>query len=339
MNFKKSLLTLGLASAMAAPAAFAAPPVTFGGYTYNSATGEITSDLCAAGSGYTCSSQPIADNGFLQVQATDSAGNTYFQTIIVDPEMGGFTSEAFTTTGGNNGVAAQQTIGNNTSGTTGMSSVDTILTGNFFDPATEKKVDIQQSIWDQGSTYAASEFQADFAVAMGMSGGNMIMDVSIDQRLGDAAGATNSGFSDTFAFDSQMNETTGVMVGKRIDIDTGVQLNDTGTTNDQTFAFSSRMGTFTDLDGTSYGNSSGDVTVDNGDILQWAAGDNIAQVLIGSTVTGAGDFAFVRLDGNISTDGGLTYAAGTTELADLSTNAPNSLLDFNAPTAGSVDPF
>ncbi len=354
MKFKKSLLTLGLASAMAAPAAFAGAPVAFGGYTNSGGT--ITSNLCAAGSGFTCSSQPISDTNFLQVQATrDSDGKTFFQTIIDEPNamMGDFSSESFTTTGSSNGgVASKQTIGTTTD-TTGMASVGTILTGGFR-ATNEKKTDITQNVWNSGGTYAASDFQADFSVAMGMSGGQMIMDVSIDQRLGEAAGTggAGSGFSDTFGFDSQMNETSGSMVGKRIDIDTGVQLNDTGTTNDQTFAFSSRMGNFTDLSGNSWG-----VTVDNSvtgleDMgaavtVDWVAADSVAgtpadtvaQVLIGQDVTGAGQFAFARMNDLTDVDG--TGPDGTEggEISSLTTNDATTLFSFTDTTSPGYNPF
>jgi len=354
MKFRKSLLTLGLASAMAAPAAFAGAPVAFGGYTNSG--GAITSNLCAAGSGFTCSSQPISDTNFLQVQVTrDSDGATFFQTIIDEPDaaMGDFTSESFTTTGSSNGgVAARQTIADLAS-TTGMASVDTILTGSFRD-AGEKKTDIIQNVWNSGGTYAASDFQADFGVAMGMSGGQMIMDVSIDQRLGDAAGGTNTGFSDTFGFDSQMNETTGAMVGKRIDIDTGVALNgDPATnTNDQTFAFSSRMGNFTDMSGNSWG-----VTVDNSvtglkdmgsavtvdwvaaDAVAGTPADSVAQVLIGQTVTGAGQFAFARMNDLTDVDG--TGPDGTEggEISSLTTSDATTLFSFSDTTSTGFDPF
>ncbi len=335
----------------------AAPPTNFGGFGYQTSAGVTTitdstgtanvTDICSQ-AGFSCNNAPITGNGFLQLEITDSSGKSYFQTIIADPSQGGFVSETFTTTGnaGNGGAAIRQSI-DSTASTSGMASMDTLLTGSFLGNG-EKKADFSQSIWNQGSSYSSSDFQSDFRVAMGNNAqGDMIMDVSIAQRLGDAAGVSGSGFSDSFAFDQQSNETSGTLIGSRLNLDSGIALNSATSTNDATFGYSARRGSFTALDNTSYGNTSGGLAMNDGTHFGWAGGDNIARVLIGQKLTGVGNFASVRFEGD-KAGGAFTNSSGivikdgsgnpvtTRSLADLATSDATTLFSFDA---GTLAPF
>lgn len=182
MMYRKSLLALGVATAMAAPAAFAAAPVGFGQFTYDSslATGIDGSGISlstsggtglggACASGFTCSDSVVSDKGFLQIQMTeDATGKTYFQTIIADdgatPMMGDMRSESFVgtaATGTAGGVAAWQDISAGTgavddvsSNNNGLSSTATFLTGDF-DGAGDTSAVLSQTIWDNTAESSA----------------------------------------------------------------------------------------------------------------------------------------------------------------------------------------
>ena len=342
----------------------AGPPANFGGFGYQTLDGFTTitdsagtanvTDICSQ-AGFSCNNAPITGNGFLQLEITDSSGKSYFQTIIADPSQGGFVSETFTTTGnaGNGGAAIRQSI-DSTASTSGMASMDTLLTGSFLGNG-EKKADFSQSIWNQGSSYSSSDFQSDFRVAMGNNAqGDMIMDVSIAQRLGDAAGVSGSGFSDSFAFDQQVNISQDLIVGSRIDIDSSLDINERGNLSDSTFSYSRRRGTFTSLANITYGNTSGGVSMNDGIDFDWAGGDTIAQTLISQTIThgnmaspmaltAAAQFSGDRPGGAFtigSTGAVLKHINGapmiTHRVDSQSTSDPTLLFSFDA---GVVDPF
>jgi len=322
---KKSSLITALIAAVPTLAS-AAAPIAFGGFTSVGGVidNTVAGGLCAAGSGFECSSAPITDTGFMQQQVTETAtGKTYFQTIIADPASGGFASEGFTTTGSvNGGLAAKQSIGDVATGTTGMASDTTLMTGEF-QAMGEKKAIITQSVWNEGGTNAASDFQADFSVAMGMVSGAMQMDLTLTQKLGDATGNGTGQFSDNFALVQSMDETNGIMLNKKIDIDSAINLG-TGLT-DATFAFNSR-------EGTSLAPAAGTGTL-GGATVAWVDGDIMTQVLIGQTVAGAGDFGFENLDNASDAVMGLTY----TSLATQGGTATATFVDdLNAAVA---DPF
>ncbi len=388
---KKALL-IGIITGfwMAGPAALAAPPVNFGGFNYqvngnlvtitDTAGTPNTTDICSQ-PGFTCNNQPISGNGFLQLEVTDTSGQTYFQTIIADPVNGGFINETFVAVNngqGGSGLASSQTIGD-LAGTGGMSSTDVILSGRFLEPG-DKKIDISQTIWNEGSGYSASDFQMDFRLTNGLdANGDTIVDVSIATRLGDAAGVTGTGFGDSFAFDQQVNETAGgTVIGSRLDIDSTLTDNSASQVNSD-FSYSVRQGTFTALDGTTYGNTAGGlrlsdggqsvnlwsgsepvstVLLNNGINFDWAGGDTIVQVLIGQSFYMAGGMgmgnpvtetsAYVRFNG-YNPAGSFTNDAGT--VLSIGANSPATSFSISSqrvsddPTiffafdAGVSDPF
>jgi len=359
MRVRKLLLASAVASIMASPAAFAAPPSSSLGFGYTPPPGSdpmSTADSAyCSDANYTCSSQPITDTGFLQVQITDSAGNTYFQTIIDDPNSS-FQTVSFVTTGSSNGgVAAQQSLNEG-----GLSDTTTIYTGSFRDTtsATESDVAIDQSVT---STATGLQFTADFAFTknLGNSGNNVI---SLDQVVLEEFNDNNHGthtydgtsdtvyeFADRFAL-TQTQDGSGNILGETIDIDSGVRLNDvvhvtgstttvssggvavdasnTPTSADALFVFNKRRGS--EVAAANVGTATlGGTTVD------WVLGDSISQTLIEQRVTAAGDFAFANITDLLDTSATDNDAPESGSNFSLSTNDASTLFTITAPT----DPF
>lgn len=306
---------------------------------------------------YTCSTQPITDTGFLQVQITEIAtGKTYFQTIIDDPTSS-FQTVSFVTTGSTNGgVAAQQSLNEG-----GLSDTTTIYTGSFRDTAkaTESDVAIDQSV----SSTAAGQFTADFGFTknQGNSGNNVIsLDQVVLEEFTDGHTGTHSytgggtvyEFADRFAL-TQTQDGAGNILGGTIDIDSGVRLNDvaahTGTTvssggvavdasntptsADALFVFNKRSGS--EIAAANVGNATlGGTTVD------WVVGDTISQTLIEQTVTDAGDFAFASVSDLVDTGAaGDNDAVETGSNFSLSTSDATSLFTINVSGGAAADPF
>ncbi len=342
----------------------AGPPANFGGFGYQTLDGFTTitdsagtanvTDICSQ-AGFSCNNAPITGNGFLQLEISDSNGNRFFQTIIADPAQGGFVSETFIApdSQGNTGAAIQQRLGD-PSGTSGLATTDTLLIGTFLQ-AGDKPLELRQTLWNENSTYTASDFQADFWLTMSVDAtGDSIRDLSQSQRLGDAAGVSGSGFSDSFAFDQQVNISQDLIVGSRIDIDSSLDINERGNLSDSTFSYSRRRGTFTSLANITYGNTSGGVSMNDGIDFDWAGGDTIAQTLISQTIThgnmaspmaltAAAQFSGDRPGGAFtigSTGAVLKHINGapmiTHRVDSQSTSDPTLLFSFDA---GVVDPF
>ncbi len=368
MRVRKLLLASAVATAMASPSVFAGPPSDTLGFGYTGAGGTLTtadSTYCAPSSGFTCSGQPISGDGFLQVQLTDGAGNTYFQTIIDDPGSD-FTSVSFVTTGAaDGGIAAEQTLGNLTAtGTaqTGLYDKTNIYTGSFRDTAdtTEADITIDQRVFNQGEAYADSLFTADFTFTKNLGNGGentitlaqVILEEYADAHTGTHAyadGSTVYEFADKFTLTQNQDTATGDILAETIDIDSGVRLNDvvhdagnnllvtsggvkvdannTPTSADALFIYNKRRG-----DAIAAASSA---TFDNGQTVDWVAGDTAAQTLLTQTVTGAGDFAFASINDLVDTDG--TAAADNADLASdfsLATADATSLFSVATP-----DPF
>jgi len=246
--FRKSLVTLAVTAAMAAPAAYAATP-TLGDFTYDntlatgidgsgiSLSGTGNAGLAGCAAGFTCSSSVVSDKGFLQVQMTeDGTGKTYFQTIIADDGanamMGNLRSDSFVGTqasGAESGVAALQTINagmggvdNTAMDNDGLSSTATLLTGGY-DDGTTNSISLGQTLWDNTAETSAgaadsTKFdttfgftKADESSAMGMT---TVTAAIADESLG---------------FDNDF------YVGMRMDMGTGDMMMDVGVTQ-QTLA-------------------------------------------------------------------------------------------------------
>ena len=362
---KTAKWSLMLGACLGSAVVLAGPPTNFGGFGYQINNGFTTitdsagtanvTDICSQ-AGFTCNNAPITGNGFLQLEISDSNGNRYFQTIIADPSQGGFVSETFIApdSQGNTGAAIQQRLGD-PGGTSGLATTDTLLTGSFLQPG-DTSLELRQTLWNENSAYSASDFQADFWLTMTVdAAGDNIRDLSQSQRLGDAAGVSGSGFSDSFAFDQQVNTSQGdLIVGSRIDIDSSLDINERGNLSDSTFSYSNRRGTFTSLENITYGNTSGGLSMNDGIDFDWAGGDTIAQTLISQTIihgnmsspmalTAAAQFSGDRPGGafTISSIGAvLKHTNGapmiTHRVDSNSTSDPTLLFTFDA---GVIDPF
>ena len=148
---KKSKLVLAM-SAMLPGVAFSAPPAAeaFDAWALNTTTGAVTA-TCATG--FTCSTTPITDRNFIQVQMTEIAtGKTYFKTIIAtdDGTGGTFSSESFVGSGtGAGGIAAKQSLNSEQGGR--LASTTVLSTGSFND-GTENQVSLSQGIADPATS-------------------------------------------------------------------------------------------------------------------------------------------------------------------------------------------
>lgn len=285
---KKTSLLIAMSAALPGLAA-AAPPVAFDSSWSLNADGVTIDYVCPAG--FTCSSAPVTDNNFIQVQMTDDAtGKTYFQTVIAtDNSAGGnsdvFVSESFVTTGAaNGGISANQTI-NNSAPNAGVLKSTTILNTGSFNNGAEDQVSLTQGVWDAAVN---PQFSAGFTFNKNSAGDQTVTGLS--QQI-----VVAGEFADEFTF-SQTKDGAGNITAGSLDIVSGIVLNAPGALSDQTFRYSQRRGaTVADA---------GSATFAAGNVA-WAAGETVERVLIGQTVDSAGDFGYERV-GNLSTSSALT---------------------------------
>jgi len=261
--FRKSLVTLAVTAAMAAPAAYAATP-TLGDFTYDntlatgidgsgiSLSGTGNAGLAGCAAGFTCSSSVVSDKGFLQVQMTeDGTGKTYFQTIIADDGanamMGNLRSDSFVGTqasGAESGVAALQTINAGMGGVDntgmdndGLSSTATLLTGGYDDGNTAS-ISLGQTLWDNtAETSAGAADSTKFDTTFGFTKANEASPMgmtTVTAAIADQA----LGFDNDFYVGMRMAMAGDVVAGE---ITAGDMLMDVGVTQ-QTLAGSAAGG-------------------------------------------------------------------------------------------------
>lgn len=167
------LLTMGSALLISSSAAFAAgPPIAYGQYTSN-ASGVIdlgtttgttfnSGNDCPVANG-TCGT-PITGNGFMQRQITTSAGDIYFQTIILEKSTaiptGGdgyadlsgkpFADESFVKQHASTGIADSSHVfaSPTTSDTSSFTGDTTINTGWAYEQGTNNRIEVTQTIDD-----------------------------------------------------------------------------------------------------------------------------------------------------------------------------------------------
>ena len=287
---KKSSLVLALTSVLPG-LAFAAAPVPFGSSWTLNANGTTIDYVCPVG--MTCSSAPVTDDNFIQVQMTDASGNIYFQTVIATEtgttpaDSESFISESFVTTGqADGGISANQSIDSRqTNG--GVLTSSTVLNTGSFNNGTEDQVVLSQGVWD---VVTNPEFHAGFTFNKNSAGTTSV--TGLAQEI-----AIDGEFSDQFTFSQTKDIATGNITASTLDIVSGIVLNTdpaTGTIGaltDQTFVYSKRTGDAVTAAGSASFPNQTDVT--------WVAGDTVERVLIGQTVDNAGDFGYDRV-GNIS---------------------------------------
>jgi len=289
-------------------AANAAAPVPFGS-SFTTLNGSVDTYTCPTG--FTCGTNPIVDDGFMQVTLTDDAnGQTYFQTIVLGGSTEGpdetFSTESFVKVnadgGTNDGIAVDQIVDDLRGGNPGtLESTNVILTGSFLE-AGESTVVLTQDVTDAFSGVPADAgFTTGFtfdAVVADLDGGiggvnDRIATVGLTQTLQEYTDAaqTNLSFDDRFGFASITEDRTdaggttiSTVTAKAVDIQTKVNLG-TGI-DDQVFDYDFRSGDYV----TTAGNG-----VVGGNTVDWVAGDSIDRVLITQTVDNAGDFGFASL--------------------------------------------
>jgi len=281
---KKSKLVLAL-TAILPGIAVSAPPVAFdAGWSLN-ADGVTIDHVCPTG--FTCDSAPIADSNFLQVQMTrDSDGETFFRTIIAtDDGTDVYKNESFVVSGATaGGISANQSLNSNQAGSGILNASTTLNTGSFNGGGAENQVELSQGVWDPA---AGPTFHSGFNFTKNSAGTQST--TVLDQQI-----VETGEFSDSFSYnqDKDISGATDVVLSTKLDIVSGVVLNTTGgAVTDQAFRYSLREGTDTTGPGTATlpGLPAGSDTV------TWVNGNSVERVLVGQSVTDAGDFGYERV--------------------------------------------
>jgi len=285
-----TLRALVAGSAMLPVAAFAAAPAgtTFGEGTDWTMTGGVITHTCPTG--YTCDANPISDTGFLQVQMTDGAGNSFFRTIVADGEGAGveqFRTESFVIAGSTNGgIATQQTLASPDvpAGAGTMAAVSTINSGSFGPGAGATTVNLAQ---DVNSASFNTGFKYDATI---QSNGDSVATLQLAQSN------TDTDYADNFRYDQNTSITGGTVSidGKAIDIASSVTLRDNASAviGDQTFGYTQREG---NLMTAVTGGATLDIGSGAGSSITWTGASAVERVLVGQTMTGIGSFGYERL--------------------------------------------
>lgn len=233
MKLRKAIKLAAAGAAVTASASVLAVP-TFD--NWSSAGGVVTAN-CPTG--YTCSTSPISESGFLQRQLTEtSTGRTFIQSILVTGDYDGvgapgvltgaemFVDENFVEVGGHGGIMDQQQLHEQASGTnsgTGVTvteSFDTasnILSGAFR-TTDVVAIDIYQMIAE--TTTAGEDFGSSFQLQeMDNSsfGGNITAKVNLGMDV------SGDGFTNKFGMETfNVEDTTGAFTSgnyKKLDVD------------------------------------------------------------------------------------------------------------------------
>jgi uncharacterized protein (DUF697 family) len=278
MKLRKAIKLVAAGAAVTASASIMAAP-TVGGFT---TTGGVVNATCPAG--YTCSTSPITDVGFMQRQITENtSGRTFIQTISSEGDTTGgggfagntgFSDESFVEIGGGSGVIDQQKIGEKASSggvTEDFNSTANISSGQFR-VADVAAIDLTQNIHEVSS----EDFTAGFNLTeMDNSafGGNITAQVTLTSGIG-AGDFTNTFKQQTL----NVEDTTGTYTYgnyKKLDINQEV----VGDLN-QTVQLNERTGAAITEGGTTTAGSAGD----------FSAGDTLVQLQIGQDIVGGGQF-------------------------------------------------
>jgi hypothetical protein len=292
MKLRKAIKLVAAGAAVSASASVMAVPST-GNFTTNG-----TSVTATCPTGYTCSSSPITDVGFMQRQITEnSSGRTFIQTITTEGVKAtagagftgntGFSDESFVEIGGGSGVIDEQKIAEQASSggvTEDFNSTANIKSGQF------RVADQGAIVLDQMIHEVSSE---DFTTSFNLTemdnsafGGNITAQVTVGSGIG-AGDFTNTFKQTTF----NVEDTTGTYTSgnyKKLDINQEVvgDLNQTVQLNERTGAAVTEGG------GT-------DATT----AVTFNAGDTIVQLQIGQDIVGGGQFGlhdFVNESGGTS---------------------------------------
>ena len=306
-----TLRALLAGSALLPVAAFAGAPAgtTFGEGTDWTVTGGTITHTCPVG--YTCDANPISDTGFLQVQMTDAAGNSFFRTIVADGEGAGveqFRTESFVIAGSTNGgIATQQTLASPDSAGSGtMAAISTINSGSFGPGAGATTVNLAQDV-NSGAFNTGFKYDATIQAS-----GDSVATLQLAQSN------TDTDYMDNFRYDQNTSITGGTVSvdGKAIDISSSVTLRDNASAviGDQSFGYTLREG---NMMATTTGTGTLVAGSGAGSVITWDLATNVERVLVGQTMSGIGSFGYERLaDTNeqISTFD-LTQATGLDSLA------------------------
>lgn len=258
--------------------------------------------------GMTCAATDTAEAGFLQQQCSDGA-RTYIRTIVAEGATGDsfassgmafFGDESFVVVGGTGGLSGRQKMVQGQSDT--LTSNARLNTGGEFTPMTtattpEALAAAPDMIeLDQSITGAANEFTTSFDFDNGVymdsdnNEGGQYRLLTLRQNNNEQ---TASGDTDV-SFDLQRNQWENLTTTAQADLgatgpswqqfaalDVSADLNAAGIT--QSFDQNERSGTIV--------SSSGTATFADGATATFAAGDELARLLIGQDVDGAGGFA------------------------------------------------
>jgi len=308
-------------------AAMAATPVV-GGFTAD--VGGAITITCQAG--YTCSSTPITDVGFMQVTMTDNAtGKKYIQTILTEGTTtdggstftgnSGFADENFVEIGGAGGIISAQHLAEEASGAgiTETFKSTAINNAGAFRLADQTGIFIKQSV-NEVDSVTGEDMNANFQLLEkdeSAKGGNVTATVNMSS-------AVNSGeFSGDFALQTYVVEDAGTYSAtanlKRLDVNATLA----GTVA-QTVALRERTGAAVSENGV--------LTSGTGSNTSFTAGDTIVNLIIEQTTAGAGVFGLN--DFANETTGG---ANGIDSFTDANASAFQSVVIDGVTTT--ADPF
>jgi hypothetical protein len=327
---------------------------TLGGYTSDASDNISTAGgVCAANSGFSCSTSPIQEAGFLQMIIEDtSTGQKYIHSVLTEGETanGGadFTSaegvgiENFVKMGGGSGILAQQNVQENTSTgtTTGGTDSEVFKTAAFiaagdFQSTGVTNIQIDQSIVEtlkdsssatidqMTSNMRLTEVEQDFG---GTNGKLVTALVQIENVV------TEAEFTGSLSMESYKVETDNVVLAtandyKKIDADATL----VGEV-EQTFALRERVGAASLASGG--GNMTGDAGAAASNV-SWTAGDTIVNLIIEQSVTDATGAAV----GVFGLNDFANESTGGANGVDKFTSSDASTFQVSNPVNAGEDPF
>jgi hypothetical protein len=327
MKLRKAIKLVAAGAAVTASASVLAADPTHGSWTSNG--GDIDASLCPAG--YTCSSTPISENGFMQRQITENVpdGRTFIQTIILEGDVlvaggglangTGFADESFVRIGGTGGIIDKQMLAETADLGGGVNenftSTSNISSGEFR-YVDQNAIDIQQAVNETGG---AEGFDTTFRL---QEMDNSLYQDQITAEVHIGGNTNGEGFTAGFKMETfVVEDTTGSYASanlKRIDADQ--TLDGGGSDVYQTFALRERTGASI--------SDAGSTSANNGSNSSWTTGETIVSLRIGQDVAGAGQFGLDDFSNESS--------GGATGIDSFSSSA----VPFQDATfAGGGDPF
>jgi len=352
MKLRKAIKLASAAAAITASSSALALGPSLGGYTSDASDNISTSGaggVCAGGSGYTCSTTPIQEAGFLQMIVTeDSTGDKYIHSVLTEGETAdgglnfagaeGVGIENFVRMGGGSGINSQQRVQENVSVTTtgGGTESEVFKTAAYvaagdFRTDNVVAIDVEQSIVetlvDSGSAFVdsmTSNFRLQEQDDSNISG-YVTAKVNISNIVKEAE------FSGSLSMESYTVEDTtltGTNVStldyKKIDADATL----VGEVQQQ-FMLRERVGAASQASGG--GSMVAALTVDDGGSnATWSAGDTIVNLIIEQNVTDAGAFGL----NDFANESNQT-AHGIDKFSDSNASA----FQTSTPTVSTEDPF